>query len=1270
MSILSGFRKQKRYTTDDKGRHQLISTWTHTDTVYDDEGKSLTEIIEELPAADTKVKQIATDDTNKTYEVLFSESSDNVTKAEESRKSKFLSFNPFLRRLLMRTDNFQTSTGGVGTVITPADIQADYAQFIDGSHIHRYRGTLKSTSSEATLTLEHTDTTNIPNVNNRMVISPTDIKLQGTTWDGSYTSLKTALANAGAKVLYGTSAPTSAQGEDGQLYVKLKPTDPYLNDFTIDYSEMQEVDTGLDIRDLQECNVNVKQYQMVSDVETLVYEYNNVIDFSTDVGESYYVEDDEENIICLFERNDWHADPPDPQNLGITKHNNSDKLIITITDAEVTADAIESIYIKNDGEWLKDDGGISSPTASDVDKVLKATDEGEYGWEDINEVPNAEYGHIGKYLKATATGEYAWADIPKDALFIGASFFLGEVTLPTGLGVTLANTNVPVFIYNTSVTTDDYGKIYHPVAIDGAISLHCRENAEWQCISTETVNGEDKTYVEKIVYHMNGSSHEETVTYTKEEISGGGGNAVHVPPVIYDNGNLKKIADMTGFPELEKVYLTPTAYSNLTTAQKEDLSKIYYVSDYEFHIDPDHPEVVVRVGSNNEVKWFFSGYTFAGYNRYEVPESLRQYQPNNGTGSVRVDSTPYASASSTEPINQNYFVGWSNLDQANKVRYSSITGSVSILNGTVYAVIDSNGSSGQTNPYSDPFDVPNGFTIYYGNKQYTDFDIPDPLPSVDSTDNGKVLKVVSGAWAADTIPTGLEVVKLSQTAYDSLSDAQKKNGKMYLIDASIFTGGIPRVSGADSKITASSPSGNYYQPWLAFDGNDHTPGSDNDGWAPSNGDDQWIKYQFATATPINKIQFKAVSRNTTAWSGTIYIEGSNDDTTWENILKNKLSITTELPARSSSSVEFNEDANGKSYTYIRLRINNQSYQKFMLAEFDADITTSTYDSIYYMDRQYSTMYEPVPEVTMADAGKALVVNSDGEWDKGDIPSTCTPVEIEAADYHALTTPQKEDPTKVYFVKAGRVITDPVSVIPRNPSSSKIGNNTDGSSYATSATLAFDGVMNTAYGRVDQIYDATGWTPGYGNTVESAWISYEFDTAISSLTTLEVYAWNMATTSPETTWTTPVIVEGSTDGTTWFNILADGASSFTLSSKESEFVKNVIPLDNTVSVNYIRFRFLNRVNYFNDITFAIAEIYAYTGNVIKYDDSTYYKGIKHGKTIQELPDLVVADEGKVLKAVNGKWSKSDIYVECTQAEYDLLPSSKNSDGIIYFITDNS
>ena len=922
--------------------------------------------------------------------------------------------------------------------------------------------------------------------------------------------------------------------------------------------------------------------------------------------------------------------------------------------------------------------------STDANKVMQVGNDGTWQANDLptyDDVPPVAAGNVGMYLKATATGEYGWASIPKDALFLSFDFLGGQISLPTNLGITMANSNAPIFLKNASIGKSDYGKIFYPVSRDYTITLGVVENASWECVSVETVSGKDITYIEKIIYNMDADNHDETATYSKAELKAGGG--VAVPPVIFDDGNLKKM-EISGFPGIEKVYLTPTAYSNLTTTQKEDLSKIYYVSDYEFHVDPDHPEVVVRVGSNNEVRWFFSGYTFANNNRYEVPESLQQYQPNNGTGRVRVDSTPYASASSTEPINQNYFVGWSNLDQVNKVRYSSITGSVSILNGTVYAVIDPNGSSAQTNPYSDPFDVPNGFTIYYGNKQYTDFDIPDPLPAVTSLDEGKVLKVnSSGEWAAGNEDSGLEVVKLSQTAYDSLTDAQKKNGKMYLIDASIFTGGIPRVSGADSKITASSQngSGSTYQAWLAFDGVDHTPDTDNDGWVPNNGDDQWIKYQFASATPINKIMFKAVSRNVTTWSGTIYIEGSNDDTTWENILSTKQSITTELPARSSRSVEFNEDANGKSYTYIRLRINNQVYQRFMLSEFDADITTLTYDSIYYMDRQYSTMYEPVPEVTMADAGKALIVNSEGEWDKGDIREVPA---IHLGDNEKILTVESGEaswssPKKVTHLYDEIPISDPLYFLGNiDPSTSPL--TIDMTQYATnyeelrSTDFEFvfmGGESNLikrpwGYNAINSAPGTFSYNPVTGELTATLYGGFSSETSIGIVYKKAIIQLNenaVITGQSGTIDCTDVpnadILTVADFGIVLTNVNEPSTSNTGTLQIAASMSYNQTTKQLSWSVNATSYQHLQASGYVVVGNYGDPEYRLITNFVGATGSSDGYRGY--------VPSPVSADKDKFLKG-DGTWNP--VYREITQADYDLLPASKNSDGIIYFITDNS
>lgn len=1031
MSILSGFRKQKRYATDEKGHHQLISTWTHTDTVYDDEGKSLTEIIEDLPAADKKVQQTATDSTNANYEILFSESADNVTKSEEARKSSGLLYNPGTKKLSLAgsklevtgSNNGTTEVGGGSMTISRNNNLMEPQLSIYNEHSG---GEALLRSNNIQIRDDYTSPTKV------MEIQQEDIVITGDTWDGTNTSLKTALANAGAKVLYGTSAPTSVQGEDGQLYVRLRALDPYLEDFTVDYGSGSSgiIDTGLITDNLSDCNVYIKQYQEVAGVETLIYEYDDTIDLGNIT--SIYIRDENNDPLCtLYSMGGAGM----PRTLQIQKDNDNDKLVMTVVDATATADAIDTIYIKDNGSWLIDDGDIPSPTASDVGKILKATDVGEYDWGAAPDpLPSITSSDNGKVLTAR-NSNWVKETLPKDAYFINIVFYGGEPTLPTGLGITLADISPskPVYLLNNTVGSDDNGKVYAPVFIDSTITLGVKENAEWQCISTEIVNGKEVTYVERIVYYMNADDQsEETVTYTKEELSSGGSEAV---------------------------YKTLAEYEALPTADKEDPTKIYFVI-------------------------------------------------NEGT----------------------------------KVS-----------------------------------------------------------PTLDANDG----------------------------------NCNATNAPAYA--------------------------------WWCLSGNASTEFQISDGGLSEYNSPAWWSYHFSTRQIFSKVKMRY--RNNSSENRVRFsIQASNDGSTWNEILNGSpkyVNLTTE-----NTDMEFVVDTGNVAYEYIRLRFDMPSGWAAGAIKICGNLeiyatANSSSPMVYYKNLLYTPSELPI--TSTSDTGKALVVNSDGVWDKGTIPPSVTPVEIEAEDYHALTTVEKEDPTKIYFVKAGRVITDPVSVIPRNPSSSNIDCNTGSASYNTSAAYAFDGVMNSPPDiRATEAYGVSAWYPGYGNAPASAWASYHFDSVTTNLVKLEVYAYNMSTSAPETTWTTPVIVEGSTDGTTWFNVLEDGDSSFTLSSKETEFVKNVIPIDNTVSVSYIRLRFLNQINDYNGINFAIAEIYAYTGNVVVYDDSTYYKGIKHGKTLQELPDLAAADEGKVLKAVNGKWAKDVIYVECTQNEYDALPSSKNSDGIIYFI----
>ena len=455
---------------------------------------------------------------------------------------------------------------------------------------------------------------------------------------------------------------------------------------------------------------------------------------------------------------------------------------------------------------------------------------------------------------------------------------------------------------------------------------------------------------------------------------------------------------------------------------------------------------------------------------------------------------------------------------------------------------------------------------------------------------------------------------------------------MYLIDASIFTGGIPRVSSYNSKISASSNNGseNQYMAWLAFDGIDHVSGLDYDGWVPSDGNNQWIKYHFDSVTPINKIMFKAISRNTTSWTGTIYIEGSNDDTNWENILKDRVSIDATLPNRDNSSVIFNENANGKSYTYVRLRISNQYTSSFELCEFDADVTNLAYDSIYYMDRQYSTMYEPVPVVTMADTGKALVVNSDGKWDKSLTPSV-TPIRISKDDYDNLTPVQKTDPSKMYLID-GSIITDETLISPDD-------------------LRADDGkIVSTGYqGELYPWYVFSGYksTSSFSNTFNPAYnsntcyVGYHFTDKAHKITKVKyrvVWSGNYGTV------TNSVYVEGSNDGTNWIDI---GGGSVAMSIEENSYSDYEVTCDMN-EYSYVRIRFANPVNVTgSNKFFSVSYLEIYATETDRVYNAICYNGSEYASL-----------------------DPQHYFKEISQTDYDALPDTKNSDGIIYFITDNS
>ena len=195
-----------------------------------------------------------------------------------------------------------------------------------------------------------------------------------------------------------------------------------------------------------------------------------------------------------------------------------------------------------------------------------------------------------------------------------------------------------------------------------------------------------------------------------------------------------------------------------------------------------------------------------------------------------------------------------------------------------------------------------------------------------------------------------------------------------------------------------------------------------------------------------------------------------------------------------------------------------------------------------------------------------------------------------------------------------------------------------------------------------------WNPW--NSGET-WISYSFDT-MYNFSKVRIYA---------EAWTNPLdldyYIEGSNDGTTWTNIAIKGGHvdvNFVPRTGVNNFqqIETVILLDGTKRYSKIRLRIDGpNVNYGNDRLFMVYDFSIYASDTVS-TPLIYYKNILYNPNIKELPNTVVADAGKILEVNSiGEWDTGDIpesYVALTQAQYDALPSSKLTDGKMYYITD--
>ena len=132
----------------------------------------------------------------------------------------------------------------------------------------------------------------------------------------------------------------------------------------------------------------------------------------------------------------------------------------------------------------------------------------------------------------------------------------------------------------------------------------------------------------------------------------------------------------------------------------------------------------------------------------------------------------------------------------------------------------------------------------------------------------------------------------------------------------------PRVTAQDSHITASSE-GSYGQavwyPWGAFSSTPITNWSipqTGSAWVDRSDSTPWIMYHFDEPRYFTQITISCGSNYSSAYSGSIYIEASNDGTTWTDIGNGSNSINAPLQSINDNTYQL-DDTN--TWEYIRVK---------------------------------------------------------------------------------------------------------------------------------------------------------------------------------------------------------------------------------------------------------------------------------------------------------------------------------------------------------------
>ena len=168
----------------------------------------------------------------------------------------------------------------------------------------------------------------------------------------------------GATVYSGLETPANNIGANGDLYARYKA---YLSDYDIGYSEIYSRNTPLIVKKkegssptmdfvITECTLNIKQYKMVNNVEELVFEYADDIDFS-DIQSWIQIEDEGTPVCYVGIGASTIEAPMYVDKCGTTEGKQQFRLVVNVYPKDIASLGIQNLYLKRSGAWVKDSFG-------------------------------------------------------------------------------------------------------------------------------------------------------------------------------------------------------------------------------------------------------------------------------------------------------------------------------------------------------------------------------------------------------------------------------------------------------------------------------------------------------------------------------------------------------------------------------------------------------------------------------------------------------------------------------------------------------------------------------------------------------------------------------------------------------------------------------------------------------------------------------------------------------------------------------------------------